>query len=489
MKKAGIAVAVVVALGLAGTAGAWYTGTQMEGVLRDAVARSNTQIEEAMPGGAVRLEMTAFERGVFASSARYELTYPGAEDEGPVTLAILDRLEHGPFPLSRLASLQWLPVMATSEAVFERSETLEPLFAASGDQTPVVVSSTLGYNNSIDGSFNVAPLSFENEKARAELAPVTLAFATDVDGNSVLLDGQWEGAQIASQPDSEKSFTLEVSDVSLFTDQQRGSAGIYLGEGRLAVGSLRLESDEEGAVVIAGLTQDTVLSEEEGDLAGGIDFGIAKVSYRDQELGSAEMKWSFSQLDQDAAAEVNQLYNELTMSVYQGEEPPDREDRWREAFIAMLNAEPRLALDLLVIRTPNGESRARAGVQLAKPESFDQPAQLLVPELLGRISAHVQLSQPMLRDMVSYKTLFEPGADPEVVAVEAELLVDMLGTMAASTGLARLEDDNLITNLTYSNGEIELNGEVIPPEALAGMLALLGPASPASPASPEAAEE
>jgi len=80
--------------------------------------------------------------------------------------------------------------------------------------------------------------------------------------------------------------------------------------------------------------------------------------------------------------------------------------------------------------------------------------------------------------MVMYKTLFEPGTDPEVVAVEAEVLVDMLGTMAASTGLAKQEDDNLVTNLTYADGEIELNGEVIPPEALAGMLALLSPASP-----------
>jgi len=478
MKKAGIAVAVVVALGLAGTAGAWYTGTQMEDVLRDAVARSNAQIEEAMPGGAVRLEMTDFQRGFFSSAARYELTYPGGEDEGPATLTMLDSLEHGPVPVSRLASLQLAPVMATSEAVFERSEALEPLFAASGDQQPVVVRSTLGYTNSINGSISTAAMTFEDEKVTAQLAPIMLEFDTDVEGNAVVLDGRWQGVQMASQPDLEESFTLQVADVTLFTDQRRGSAGIYLGEGQLAVASIRLESEADGAMVIEGLTQDTVLNEDAGNLDGGVDFAVAKVSYQEQELGSAEMKWSFSSLDQDATAEINQLYNELTMSAYQGEEPPDQGDRWREAFIALLDAQPQLALDLLVIRTPNGESRARAEVQLARPESFDLPAPELVPQLLGRISAHVQLSQPMLRDMVMYKTLFEPGTDPEVVAVEAEVLVDMLGTMAASTGLAKQEDDNLVTNLTYADGEIELNGEVIPPEALAGMLALLSPASP-----------
>jgi len=481
MKKAGIAVAVVVALGLAGTAGAWYTGTQMEGVLRDAVARSNAQIDEAMPGGAVRLEMTAFERGVFSSSARYELTYPGGEDEGPVTLTILDNLEHGPFPLSRLASLQLLPVMATSEAVLERSETLEPLFAASGDEPPIVVSSTLGYTNNIDGSLRVAPLAFENEKVSAELAPVMLEFATDVDGDAIVMNGQWDGVRMASQPGLEESFTLQVSGVTLFTDQQRGSAGIYLGEGRLAVASIRVEDETEGALVLEGLSQNTVLAEEDGNLTGDVDFGLSKVSYKDQELGSAEMQWSFSQLDQEATAEISRLYNELTMSVYAGEEPPEQGDRWREAFIAMLDAQPQLALDLLVIRTPNGESRARAEVQLAKPESFDLPAPELVPQLLSRIDAHVQVSTPMLRDMVMYKTLAQPDLDPEVVAIEAEVLVDMLAGMAQSTGLAKLQDGDLVTNLIYADGGIELNGEVIPPEALAGVLALLSPASPASP--------
>lgn len=477
MKKAGIAVALVVALGLAGTAGAWYTGTQMEGVLRDAVARSNVQIDEAMPGGMVRLEMTAFERGVFSSSARYTLTYPGAEDEGPVTLTIVDSLEHGPFPVSRLAGLKLLPVMATSEAVLVRSEALEPLFAASGDKTPVVVRSTLGYANTIDGSIHVAPLNFENEKVSARLAPVTVAFATDVDGDEVLLEGQWEGVQMARSGLGEP-FTLEVSDVTLFTDQQRGSAGIYLGEGKLAIAGIRMESESDGVLLVEGVSQNTVLGEDAGNLAGGMDFGVAKVSYRDQELGSAEMKWSFSRFDQQATAEINQLYNALTMSAYQGEEPPEQGDRWREAFIALLKAQPQLALDLLVIRTPSGESRARAEVQLASPESFDLPPAELVPQLVERINAHVQLSRPMLRDMVMYKTLFEPDADAEAVALEAEVLVEMLGVMAETAGLARLEDDNLVTNLTYADNEIELNGEVIPPQALAGMLALLSPASP-----------
>lgn len=478
MKKAGIAIAVVVAFGVVGTAGAWYTGTQMEGVLRDAVARSNDQIEQALPDGSVRLELTAFDRGVFSSSARYEFVYPGPEEEGPVTIVVVDELEHGPFPLSRLTSLKLVPVMATSEAVLERSDYLAPLFDASGDQPPVVVRSTLGYGDSIDGTVNVAQLVFEDEDAKVEVSPVTLKFTTDVAGEAVVLDGRTEGLQLTTSSESGETISMQLSGVTLFADRQRGESNFYLGEGRMGVETLRLENETGPTLLLEGLTQSDTLTEDDGNLAGTLDFELTKASYQDHELGSAGMKWSFSRFDQGATAELNELYNQRTMSAYKGEEPPEQSERWREAFASLLAGQPQLALDLLVIRTPGGESRARAELKLASPESFDLPPQDLVPQLLAGLDAHVQLSKPMLRDMIMYKTLFEPDADAEVVAAEAEVVVEMVAAMAERTHLAREEDDNLITNLTYSDGVIKLNGEVIPPQALAGLLALFNPTSP-----------
>ncbi|WP_373187062.1 YdgA family protein [Halopseudomonas sp.] len=477
MKKAGIAVAVVVALGLAGTAGAWYTGTQMEDVLRDAVAHSNEQIDEAFPDGSVTLELADFERGVFSSTARYDFVYPGGEDQGPVTVTIIDRLVHGPFPLSRLKQLKLVPVMATSEAVLERSDYLAPLFAASGEQPPVVITSTLGYGSSINGNFAVAPLVFDDEEMKAEFSPVTLEFATDVAGDAVLLDGRSDGMRLTAQTEAGQPFTLEMSNITLFADRHRGTSDFYLGEGRMAVETLRLEGEPGSTLVFEGLAQTDTLTEDAGNLAGTLKFDLAKATYQDHELGSAGMNWSFSRLDQVAAREINELYNQQALSVYQGEEPPEQSERWRDAIATMLAAQPQLALDLLVIRTPNGESRARAEVMLASPESFDVPAAQLVPQLLSRVDAHVQLSRPMLRDVIMYKALFEPGADPEAVALEAEVMVQMLAGMAETTRLARQEGDNLVTSLVYSDGSIMLNGKAIPAEAMQGMLALFSPAS------------
>ncbi|MFT6430278.1 MAG: hypothetical protein ACJAXR_000798 [Halopseudomonas sp.] len=479
MKKTGIAVAVVVAIGLVGTAGAWYTGTKMEAVLRDAVAQSNGQIEKVLPGSAVRLEMTDFQRGVFSSSARYELSYPGPEEKGPVTIVMLDRVQHGPFPLSRLAKLKLLPVMATSEAVLERSDYLAPLFTASGDETPIVVKSTVGYGNSIDGSINVAALVFESDEGKAEFSPGKLSFSTDMEGEAVLIDGRSDGMRLTATSEAGEPVTVNVSGLTLFADRHRGVSEFYIGEGRMGVEKLEVETQGDSTLVLEGLAQSDTLTEDESNLAGTLDFDISKVSYQGQELGSAGMKWTFSRFDQKATADLNELYNQITMSAYRGEEPQVEPERWSSAFASLLAAQPQLALDLLVIRTPSGESRARAGIELASPESFGLPIQDLVPQLLASLDAHVQLSKPMLRDIIMYKTLFEPGMDAEVVAAEAEIMVEMVAGMAESTKLARQEEDNLVTKLTYSDGNIELNGEVIPPEALAGLLALFNPANPA----------
>jgi uncharacterized protein YdgA (DUF945 family) len=478
MKKTGIAVVVVVALGLAGTAGAWYTGTQMEAVLRDAVAQSNGQIEKALPGTSVRLEMTDFERGVFSSLARYELSYPGPEDEGPVTIVMLDHVQHGPFPLSRLAKLKLLPVMATSEVVLERSNYLAPLFTASGDETPILVKSTVGYGNSIDGSVNVAALVFKSDEAKAEFSPGKLSFSTDMAGEAVVLDGRSDGMRLIATPENGEPVTVNLSGVTLFADRERGASEFYIGEGRMGVEKLEVETQGGPTLVLEGLTQTDTLTEDEGNLAGTLDFELSKVSYQDKELGSAGMKWTFSRFDQKATVELNELYNQVTMSAYRGEEPQIEPEQWSDAFESLLAGQPQLALDLLVIRTPSGESRARAGIELASPESFKLPIQDLVPQLLASLDVHVQLSKPMLRDMIMYKTLFEPGADAETVGTEANVMVEMVAGMAESIKLARQEEDNLVTKLTYSDGTIELNGEVIPPEALAGLLALFNPANP-----------
>ncbi|WP_122377869.1 DUF945 family protein, partial [Pseudomonas cannabina] len=50
-KAAGIAVGVIVVAGVLVTAGAWYTGTKLEGALNDSISNANQELAKSFKGG------------------------------------------------------------------------------------------------------------------------------------------------------------------------------------------------------------------------------------------------------------------------------------------------------------------------------------------------------------------------------------------------------------------------------------------------------
>jgi uncharacterized protein YdgA (DUF945 family) len=107
MRKAVSVVAgVVIFLGLVATAGAWYTGSQVEGAVREAVVQANQQLRQRLVGqwGPARLEMVSMERHLFNTQVHYRLRLEGqAYRSGgePMELLFVDQVDHGPLPISR----------------------------------------------------------------------------------------------------------------------------------------------------------------------------------------------------------------------------------------------------------------------------------------------------------------------------------------------------------------------------------------------------
>lgn len=124
-KSAGVLLGIVVAIGAISAGGAWYTGTKLEGVLQTSIADANQQLQAAMVGsnGTATLELVSLDRQLFSSTAHYRLKGQGemfGEHADGVELLFTDHIEHGPLPFSRLVSLKWLPVMATSHYSLEK---------------------------------------------------------------------------------------------------------------------------------------------------------------------------------------------------------------------------------------------------------------------------------------------------------------------------------------------------------------------------------
>lgn len=118
-KPLGVLVGIVVIAGALNTAGAWYTGTKLEGVLQTSIQEANKELASQLQGTPTHgsIELVSLDRHLYSSTANYRVTV--SDDSAgpvaqPVELLFVDHIEHGPLPWSRIKTFKWMPVMATS---------------------------------------------------------------------------------------------------------------------------------------------------------------------------------------------------------------------------------------------------------------------------------------------------------------------------------------------------------------------------------------
>ena len=70
-KPLGVLAGIVIVVGALNTAGAWYTGSKIEGVLQAAIEQSNQELATQLQGSTTHgtLELVSIERNLYSSTA------------------------------------------------------------------------------------------------------------------------------------------------------------------------------------------------------------------------------------------------------------------------------------------------------------------------------------------------------------------------------------------------------------------------------------
>lgn len=479
MKKTGIAIAVLLAAGAAATGGAWYTGTKLEGVLTESIKEGNAELAKYVPNESVRIELTSFERGFFTSQARYRIVLGEAKDEEPAQeLLIVDRIEHGPFPLSRLSSFKLMPVMAASHAELEQNATVTPWFKVAGEGVaPLVVDSAIGYDRSASGTLKFAPIQYSEDDFKLSFSGLEVDFSGTEKAEKMKVSGRMDS--LLMEGTGARSGRMEATGFSLDSDRTRGSAGLYLGESKAALEKLSFVFDDGMPVVLTDLRQHDRLGEEGTHLAGKVDYNVGMVTYGGKELGSSSMTWSIERFDTAAVKSLYELYNSYVLRLQVDgnlvDPTPEEQARMMSALQGLLAAKPVISLDNFSLKTANGESSFSLKLALANPESLELPPEELAKQLVSSLNARLSVAKPMISDVMGYKVLFEPELDPQAVATEAKMMAEMAGEMVTAMQLGKLDGDKIVSTLDYANGQVDFNGQVMPVEQFAGLLAMMAP--------------
>ncbi|MBC3377184.1 YdgA family protein [Pseudomonas sp. SWRI92] len=477
-KSASVLLGIVVVIGAVSAGGAWYTGTKLEGVLNTAIADSNKQMQTALAGsnGTASIELVSLDRGTFSSTAHYRLKGEGEMfGDEPVELLFVDNIEHGPLPFSRLITLKWLPVMATSHTELERTPLTEKWFVAAKDKSPLKGVVNLGYDQSSNGTVELLPLDTKlDEQTQLIFSGLKIDVAASAQAQKIKADGYMDSFKLTTVAEDQTPVQVEFSGLTIASNLTKSTYGYYMGDNTLLLSSSKTSFGEPKSVLgLKNFEMKNHSSENGTSASGRADYKIGELSFNDKVIGSAQMAVSLKNLDIPATMSLMQVY-QSKLQPYEraaaeaaaaGEPAPElnlteaEEAQVKADLEKLLAGGPQVALENLSFNTANGESRASLIVDLAKPQSMDLPPDELGRQLLALLDFKVKVSKPMLVDLLTVQAQMEGQTDAKLIADQATATSDMFSAMAIGTELAKLEGNDVVTNLHYANNQVDFNGQ------------------------------
>ncbi len=478
MKKLALAVAVPLALFGAAT---FYTSTQVESTARDAVDQANLKLREmgVDAGADVSLSLLSFERGLLSSAARYQIDIEVADDEGNTehyALLLNDRLEHGPFPVSRLSRGQLMPVAAQSHFELERTPLTQKLFDAASGEVPLVGEVTIGYDGGQAGDLRTAALNIEDEDGSVRIAPANLNFEANRDGSDVRMDGELAEVDIDLQrSDSGQPVQVSLRGIGLSADKQDYDAGFGFGPSAITLQRMEIKAGDEPAVVIQQASVEEALSRGSRGLDQTIGYRIGEVSAKGQTFRNLALVFSLRNLEESSLKALVASYKDiLEQSATPQESFAGMTSAQQQALQAhglrLLEHKPTLALDEFGFETAHGAARLSVVLDLQSPSAEAFTPDAMITSMLASLKADAGVDRNLVRDiagLVVQNNARDGQLDQAALQQETEAATELFSGMALNTGWSRLEGERLVSSLHYANDKVTFNGrEMSVPEFL-----------------------
>lgn len=485
MKKAiGAVVGVVVVVGAAWTAGAWYTGKRVEDIVRQQVADGNARLQTLFPGGKVTLALDTLARHIFSTDLVVRVRVQGAAGQSPAREDIIDiasHVGHGPFPLERLKHLRLAPVMAAGAFQLQDNDTVHPWFALTKGVPPVSGNTVISYTQAVSGTFRVEPVSVARDDATFDFSGLVVDYSQDA-GKHVQANGAIDSLTFKTLK-GEAPGQAQITGVTLASDMRPGPADLQVGNTALAVKRIALSMPGATPLVLTGYNQRTEVTEDKGLLGMHAAYDVAMVNVGGKDIGTAQISLGAKNVAPEAIKSLASLYGRLWSRAMaqaqanggadsvppQPELTPEEHALALSARDALLAANPNIYIDPILFKTPHGEARFSLNLDLAKPEKADLPIDERIAQTLRKLDARLSVAQPMMADLLA-DNMQRDGMDASAANAQAQVLAAMMGKAAASSGYATVQGTDIVSTLHYADRIVDLNGTKMPLDQFAGMV-------------------
>ncbi|MEN5143727.1 YdgA family protein [Pseudomonas juntendi] len=490
-KSVGILSGLAIAIAVAITAGAWYTGKQLPAELDNALARSNAELKKALvtTGGSMSIERVSLQQHFFSSTAQYRLK---ARDinvgEGEVVnfdVGVTDQIEHGPFPWSRVKALKLMPVLAVSNSTLEKDDATEPWFAAAGGQVPVSAQTSLGYDGHVVSQVRLAPVKLDEADGNSlDFSGMQLEVSGDKEGKASKFHGTADRFVMKLVRDDQPPASFELQGLKVGGNlAATAHDAIYVGNVDLTLAETKVTlGPKQQVLLVKGLEQNALQTLDGTDTVGGrVEYKVGDISWDGRAVGKAQMAISVASVNAPALQALSKWYQahlpEFEAASAAGLPAPQiqmddaEKARFQGDLQKLLAAKPKLAVENLSFKTANGESRFNLSMDLAAPANFDLPPDQLSKQIITEVKSKLSLSKPMIGDLATLQALLNGQTDAQAIAMQSGQAGEMVGMMALQSGMATVQGDDVVSSLHYADGMVDFNGQKMTVEEFATLLA------------------
>ena len=468
MKKSTLAASVIVALGAVWLGGAWYTGkvAEEEYVHQFELLNQNIQQSFSAKGLSVEFSQVAIERGLLSSKTRYDIVVKDPnKPESVFTLPFEGTLYHGPLPVNQLSQFNFTPTMFASVDKLTKNDTTSPWFEIAKGKAPLTVTTSMNYQRQGNAKMDFAPFEVSVEKGKWQVGDVNLS----VDFAQKGIQQAHLALSRATYQEAETKTQVQFNNIKAMAEYQPIEEWDLLSTGQqwIAAGETNIEeTDEQGKTNLLTVKNwkidlNTVRKEAFLDLA--MNLKLDGTQLNQIHFGDLNLNTAFNHLDGET---LNQV---LHAKFAQTEDAP-----LTDAEIALLrkffDKQPQFAFHPM-LTTQAGKLAADIDVAVATSD-LATLSRGKIFSLFHHFIFKVNADKAALVEVASAAEQISEKVEKTQADRTAEMKVNDSLKKPIQQGILVDEGKHIKLELVLENGELKLNGKVIPEEQVASILFL-----------------
>ena len=469
MKKSTLAASVIVALGAVWLGGAWYTGkvAEEEYVHQFELLNQNIQQSFSAKGLSVEFSHVAIERGLLSSKTRYDIVVKDPnKPESVFTLPFEGILYHGPLPVNQLSQFNFTPTMFASVDKLTKNDKTTKWFAAAKGESPLSVSTSMNYQRQGKAKINFAPFETSVEKGVWQVGDVNLSVDFSQKG---IQQAHLALSNIAYQ-EANARLRLKFNNINAMAEYQPIKEWdlLFTGQQWISGGEMYIEEentqDKTNHLAIKNWKIDLNTVRKEAFLDLAMNLKLDGTQLNQIHFGDLNLNTAFNHLDGET---LNQV---LHAKFAQIEDAP-----LTDAEIALIrkffDGQPHFILRPTLSNSA-GKLTTDIDVTVATSDLSSTLSTGKIFKLFRHFIFKIDANKAALIETLTAAEQLSSKLDKEEAARIAEMKINDGLKTPVQQGILVDDGKQIKLDLVLENGELKLNGKVIPEEQVASILFL-----------------